>query len=82
MRPAAHKTPTRFALSIVTLAAIPSLGGCIPVKGVAFRDSALPAIETGISTILDGVVSGVFAAIAVEPASQSSDNSGSSSDQR
>lgn len=64
-------------------AAILPIGGCLPAGGTAFRNTALPAIQTGVSSILDGVVNGVFAAIAVEPASQSSDNSGSSSsDQR
>ncbi|MHC5110971.1 MAG: hypothetical protein ACYTHJ_13960 [Planctomycetota bacterium] len=41
--------------------------GCIPVRGQAFRDNALPAIESGVELILDGVVDGLFAAIQTEP---------------
>lgn len=39
---------------------------CIPASGVAFRESALPAIENGVDLILDGIIDGVFAAIAPE----------------
>lgn len=43
------------------------LQSCIPASGVAFRDSALPAIENGVDLILDGIVDGVFAALTPEP---------------
>ena len=40
--------------------------GCIPIEGTEFRDAALPAIETGINAILDGLVDGIFAVIEPE----------------
>jgi len=80
--PEARTAPVRSALAIAILAVVPSFGGCIPAGGTAFRTTALPAIETGVSSILDGVVSGVFAAIAVDPASQSCDNTSSSNDRQ
>ncbi len=40
--------------------------GCIPGGGTQFREAALPAIETGVSSILNGVLDGIFAAIEVE----------------
>ncbi len=42
-------------------------GGCsLPLEGVQFREAALPAIQTGMSSILNGLLDGVFAAIEVE----------------
>ncbi len=42
-------------------------GGCdLPLQGTQFREAALPAIETGMSSILNGLLEGVFAAIEVE----------------
>ena len=34
--------------------------------GRQFREAALPAVQTGVDSILDGIVDGIFAAIAVE----------------
>lgn len=45
-----------------------AMAGCIPIKGTEFRDAALPAIQTGVNAILDGLVTGIFAAI--EPEAQ------------
>lgn len=39
--------------------------GC--VGGREFRETALPAIHSGVSSILNGLVDGVFAAIEVDP---------------
>ena len=39
--------------------------GC--VGGTEFRETALPAIHSGVSSILNGLVDGVFAAIEVDP---------------
>ena len=40
--------------------------GCIPTRGVQFREAALPAIESGVSSIMNGVLDGIFAAIEPE----------------
>lgn len=56
--------------------AILTLGGCVPVEGRQFRETALPAIESGMSSILNGILDGVFASIAVE--SSTTDSSGNS----
>ena len=34
--------------------------------GTQFREAALPAVQTGVDSILDGIVDGIFAAIAPE----------------
>ena len=57
----------RFGLSVCLLGLAPILqGGCIPIQGTQFREAALPAIETGMSSILNGILDGVFASIEVE----------------
>lgn len=43
-----------------------AMAGCIPIKGSEFRDAALPAIESGVNAIIDGFVTGIFAAIEPE----------------
>ena len=47
----------------VAVFALPT--GC--VGGKEFRETAFPAIHTGVSSILNGLVDGVFAAIEVDP---------------
>lgn len=49
--------------------------GCTP--GREFRAAAGPAIQNGISLILDGLVDGIFAAIEPEPDGQSDSSPGS-----
>lgn len=49
----------------ISAAVLGSLPTCL--SGTQFRAAALPAFQSGVSQILDGFVSGVFAAIAVEP---------------
>jgi|GEM_PF-2266883 len=44
--------------------------GC--AAGRQFRSAALPSLESGVNLILDGVVSGLFAAIEVEPGNSTS----------
>lgn len=54
-----------------------STGACETPTGRQFRDAALPAIQTGVQSILSGFVDGVFASIAVET-NGTDDSSGSS----
>jgi len=56
----------RPILGGVMMAALMGQTGCIPVQGEQFREAALPAIQTGMTTLLTGVLDGMFAAIAVE----------------
>ncbi len=64
----------RRSLSVCLLGlAFFAQGGCIPIEGTQFREAALPAIETGMSAILNGILDGVFATIEVE--TQTSDQS-------
>jgi len=63
---------TSLCVCLLSLAFI-ALGGCVPVEGRQFREAALPAIESGMSSILNGILDGVFASIEVE--SSTSDNS-------
>ncbi len=44
-------------------------GAC--VTGTQFRSAALPSVESGVNQVLDGLVSGFFAAIEVESSSDS-----------
>lgn len=52
---------------LLAAAALVTQSACLPLSGTDFRNQALPAIETGVGSILDGLVSGVFAAIQTEP---------------
>ena len=51
----------RAAASVVLI----GLAGCD--VGTEFRAAATPAVHAGVSSIINGLVDGVFAAIAVEP---------------
>lgn len=44
--------------------------GC--AAGQQFRSAALPALESGVNLILDGLVDGLFAAIEVRPGNSTS----------
>jgi hypothetical protein len=39
------------------------VASCVDGTGREFREAALPAVQTGINAILDGLVDGVFASI-------------------
>ena len=41
---------------------------CIPYSGTQFRETALPAVQTGVSAIMNGLLDGLFASIEVETA--------------
>ena len=47
--------------------------GC-DVEGRAFRSAALPAVKTGASQILNGLLDGFFAAVAPEPTTGTTSN--------
>jgi len=55
----------RSSLAVSALVALALQGGC--TTGRDFRDAALPSLKTGINSILDGLVEGIFAAIEPEP---------------
>lgn len=50
------------------------VAGCTVPYGPQFRDTALPAIQTGVHSILDGFVDGVFASIEPENDGDSESN--------
>ena len=52
------------AVIITAAIALSTQTGC--PGGRQFREAALPAVQTGVDSILDGIVDGIFAAIAVE----------------
>ena len=58
---------TRMLAATGTAAVLMAEGPCM--TGRQFREAALPSLESGVNLILDGVVSGIFATIEVETAS-------------
>lgn len=56
-----------------------SSGACETPTGRQFRDAALPAIQSGVQSILSGFVDGVFASIAVETTNADDSNNGGTS---
>lgn len=44
------------------------MGAC-PLGGTQFRETALPAIQTGVTSILNGMLDGIFAVIQPEAGS-------------
>jgi hypothetical protein len=48
------------------MAVAAGVAGCTVPYGPQFREVALPAIQTGVHSILDGFVNGVFATIEPE----------------
>ncbi len=65
--PIPKATVTGLALLGLTL-----LAGCDSEMAKEFREVASPSLQSGISSILDGVVDGVFAV--VDPDTSESDN--------
>ena len=56
------------AVALITAAtALVTQTGCL--AGTEFRAAALPALESGVEQILDGLVDGIFAAIQPESSS-------------
>ncbi len=62
------------ALSILLL---PLNVGCEDAVAEEFRSAALSSVETGVNSIMDGILEGIFAI--AEPSSSSSSDSSSSS---
>jgi len=61
-----HKRHTRnmlFALALMTMATLPATSCTF---GREFREAAGPALQSGVTSILTGLVNGVFAAIEPE----------------
>lgn len=52
-----------IAITGTSLVMLPSC----PVAGRQFRDAAGPAVESGVTQVVNGLLSGVFAVIATEP---------------
>lgn len=52
-----------FGLSLMLLGGVTGCGAA----GRDFRTAALPAVESGVTLILNGVLDGIFAAIRPEP---------------
>ena len=55
----------KLAIGIGTVA-LASQAACIPYSGTQFREAAIPAVQTGMSSIMNGLLDGLFAAIEVE----------------
>lgn len=65
MRGSVKQMLNKMSLGVVVVAAV-CLTGCTIPYGPQFREVALPAIQTGVHSILDGFVNGVFATIEPE----------------
>ena len=50
----------------VGVAALSTQVGCIPYSGTQFRETAVPAVQTGVTSIMVGLIDGIFAAVDVE----------------
>lgn len=64
MKAVQRMRPARVLVASLTTGVLMAQGACL--SGTQFRDAALPALESGLNLILDGMVAGVFAAIEVE----------------
>ena len=65
-----HHAGTKLSRSFVIGLGIASLAGqagCIPYSGTQFRETAIPSLQTGVTSIMNGLIDGIFAAIEVEP---------------
>ena len=58
--------PSRSFVIAAGIAAFAGQAGCIPYSGTQFRETAIPALQTGVTSIMNGLIDGVFAAIEVE----------------
>lgn len=53
-----------FSLAAIILT---NLAGCLPLLGTEFREAASPAVRSGVTEIVNGLLDGIFAAIEPEP---------------
>ncbi len=68
MRNTTHTTRVRrLVVAAAGLSACLQIG--CPIQGTLFRETALPAIQTGVTAIMNGMLEGFFAVIQPEPAS-------------
>jgi len=56
----------RLTAAMASLAMFNVYGGSGCATGRDFREAALPLVESGVSDVVNGLVDGFFAAIAVE----------------
>ena len=66
-QPTTPRIAVLFGLSLLFV----SSSGCVAGAGREFRNAALPAIRSGATSILNGLLDGLFAAIEPEPQSSS-----------
>jgi hypothetical protein len=66
MRHQVRRILARLFVVGVAMAGLAGQTGCIPFNGVQFREAALSDIQSGVTSIVNGLIDGVFAAIAVE----------------
>jgi len=74
-----HHIGTKLSRSFVIglgIAALASQAGCIPYSGTQFRETAIPSLQTGVTSIMNGLIDGIFAAIEVEPETSSGSTTG------
>ena len=65
-----HHAGTKLSRSFVIglgIVALAGQAGCIPYSGTQFRETAIPALQTGVTSIMNGLIDGIFASIDVEP---------------
>ena len=76
----AHKRPRMVLVALVAILVFNS-GGTIGCDGVfeEFRAASSDELKAGVNSILDGVVSGVFAVFEPEDSTESTDSSASGS---
>ena len=74
-----HHIGTKLSRSFVIglgIAAFAGQAGCIPYSGTQFRETAIPSLQTGVTSIMNGLIDGIFAAIEVEPETSNESTTG------
>ena len=74
-----HHAGTKLSRSFVIglgIAALAGQPGCIPYNGTQFRETAIPSLQTGVTSIMNGLIDGIFASIEVEPETSNESTTG------
>lgn len=74
-----HHAGTKLSRSFVIglgIAALAGQAGCVPYSGTQFREIAIPSIQTGVTSVMNGLIDGIFAAFDVEPETSNESTTG------
>ena len=70
-QPIVLQRPRAAAIAVIAIG-LPGLAGCV-LTGTEFREAAGPAVQAGVTQVVDGLLEGIFAVIEPEATSDSSD---------